>query len=97
MLTMQDERMLKRMGISAQPLRPPPPQPGDAHYECLTRYLQERDGRERAERALYAEADSFRANLEVSEGKASAWRKLAYYWSFIAAMLAVACLCLVAR
>ena len=94
MLTAQDERMMKRMGIDP---RPPAPQPGDAHYECLLRYLQERDGRERAERALFAEADSYRENLVIAAGKASAWRKLAYYWSFIAATLAVACLWLVMR
>ena len=76
-MTMADERMLKRMGIDP---RDPPPAGTDPHCECIARWLEERDKREIAERSIVSNAQAYEALSEARD------REIAFYrlraWSF---------------
>lgn len=93
-MSAQDERMLQRMGIDP---RPPAPSQSDPHHECIVRWLQERDNRERAERALYLEAESFRCNLDTAERRAQLWKIRAWFFGVASLAFAIACILLVGR
>jgi hypothetical protein len=74
----------------------------DIHAGCQQRWLSERDAREKAERMLFLEAESYRQNLEEAEQKcdrhlAASEERLAFWRMWALAWIVVDCVAAIAN